>query len=701
MTDLYILCEKASACKNYQKALGGLTGTFEGQSYRLGHSHGHLMTFVEPEDQVSDEATSEKLKSWTDMDAMPWNLNQFNWKKTYIKSRNPKTKRMQSTKADIDTIKRESANCKALVIATDDDPSGEGDLLGWEIVNAIGWKKPVYRMRAADETPSSIKKALHNKKDVTDQFKQGEYLKGDARSKFDFGSMQLTRIGTYSSRQKGYGVKVVRIGRLKSAIIRKVYDQLQAVKNYVKRPYYEVRYKDADGHVYKRKFVKDESDFRIEDQAKAKQDLANYTPDEPTDVKVTRKKTAPGSLVDLSRLSTLLGRKGFKSKNVTDVYQLMYQDGVVSYPRTEDKKITQEQFDELLPLVDKIATVVGVDKSLLTHRTLRSKHMAKHAAHGANRPGVKVPASLSSLDKYDRQVKGAKPGLARAIYDVLAHNFLAILGEDYEYDSVTASLKNHPDFKTSFNVPVAMNYKDIFFDDRKKKSDDDPADAQTTDVLDKAEPFLYTGSNTKPSDPTQGFVMSFLEKNDIGTGATRVSTYSALLEGPHAELKEGKGGKLTLTDEGLVNAVLLDDTYIASPDITKKLFDAMDEVGKLKRDPKDIINMLNTVIKHDKPILLKNGDKLAAEVGTPKKSLQAAPMKDKIEVTFNGKKGRMSAEWGGHKFTKDEIQKLENGEHIVIQGISKAGKPYQVEGHLGQSSYKGHKFIGFIKDKFV
>ena len=62
-------------------------------------------------------------------------------------------------------------------------------------------------------------------------------------------------------------------------------------------------------------------------------------------------------------------------KQVLDTYQKMYEAQVVSYPRTEDKNITPEQFNELLPLVDKIANVVGVDASLLTHRQPRSTHV--------------------------------------------------------------------------------------------------------------------------------------------------------------------------------------------------------------------------------------------------------------------------------------------------------------------------------------
>lgn len=696
MADLYILCEKSSAFNNFKKALGGATGTFNGETFKLGHSHGHLMTLVDPDQQVKDEKRIAELGSWTDMSVMPWDYRDFSWKKTYIKSKNLKTHRMQSTKDDVAHIKAESAGCDAFVIATDNDPSGEGDLLGWEIVNAIGWKKPVYRIRFADETPGQIQKALKNKVDVTDQMKQGEYLKSEARNRFDFLSMQLTRIGTYAARQQGYGVKVMRAGRLKSTIISLVYHQWQKVNQYVKKPYYEVRYHDSEGHIFKRKFDESTDKWRFENEANGKNDLAQYGTDEITNIKRVHKKSAPGPLVDLSKLGSLLAPKGFKSKEILDTYQLMYQDDVVSYPRTEDKKITKDQFEQLLPYVDQIAQVVNIDPSMLTHRTLRSKHEAKHAAHGANRPGTKVPSSLSALSKYDTQAK-AKSGCAAAIYETLAKNYLAILGEDYEYDAVTANLKDHPEFETRFNVPVKLNYKLIFDDTKKKKDNDEGSDA--SNVPSNADPCLYTGSNPKPSKPTRSFVMHFLERNDIGTGATRLSTYAAVTEGKNAELKEKK--TLNLSDEGLINAVLFDNTFIASPKVTKQLFDAMDEVGKLKRNPGDILKMLTQIVQHDKPIILENAKQLKEKVGAPKKSMQAAPLKDKVPVRYNGQSYQMSAEWGGHKFTTDEIKQLEAGQKIVIEGVSKAGKPYKVEGHLGKSSYKGHSFVGFQKDRFI
>lgn len=694
MVDLLILAEKASAEKVMEKAFGGKTGTFDGQTFRLTKSRGHLLTLRNPEDMVHDPAKKERYASWTDMDTMPWDLSDFDWKKTYIEGVNPRTHKRESTRPMVEQIKQDASDAKAIVIATDNDPSGEGDLLGWEIINAIGWHGPVYRMRFTDDTPKPLQISLRNKIDVTDQMKQGEYLKAESRNRWDYTSMQLTRIATLAARQAGYAVRVVNQGRLKSVIVLKVWQQLDAIKHYVRTPFWEVKYKDPANHIYTRRFKDDAAAAaaRFKDKSAGDADLANYQTAHVTNIKKTRKTQAPGALLDLGTLGSVLNKQGYDSKDILATYQKMYEAGIVSYPRTEDTKVTSDQYQELLPLVDKIAAVVGVDKALLTHRTLRPKHAIKVADHGANRPGLNVPASLSALDQY-----GAS---AKAIYKTLALNYLAILGEDYVYDQVTAELAEHPEFKTSFAVPVALNYKAIFDDADNDDHDDDDEQASGQVAGPTADPYLCEGANPKPRKPTSSWILNFLKQKEIGTGATRLSTMAQLTSGSNPLLKNSRGN-LNVTDSGTIAAVLANGTWIGSPDITKQLFDAMDAVGKFKFKPADVLTLATNVVKHDKPLMIANAKKLRSVVGEPKGKLKAQTFvkKDKVGGQYkDGTAVQFNAEWGGHKFTDPEVKQLLAGDTIEIDYRTKAGKRATVKGALKQQSYKGHSFWGFKAD---
>ena len=62
------------------------------------------------------------------MKHLPWNLEDFSWARTYIRQRNIRTGKIESTKKLIGELKKESkSGYDAIVIATDTDPSGEGE----------------------------------------------------------------------------------------------------------------------------------------------------------------------------------------------------------------------------------------------------------------------------------------------------------------------------------------------------------------------------------------------------------------------------------------------------------------------------------------------------------------------------------------------------------------------------------------------
>lgn len=685
MYDYLILAEKPSAAKHFKTALGGQTGTFNGHTYKIVNALGHLYELDEPEKMVAPEL-AEKYGSW-DISNMPWDHHDFKWHRVPSKRRNPRTHKIETTKKTIDGIKSASKDCKAIVIATDTDPSGEGELLGWEIVKGIGWKKTVLRVHFDDESKPSLQRAMKKLDDITDMNKDGDYVKSNARSRWDFLSMQLTRIATQAAREAGYNVSVVRQGRLKSVMVSHVYEQLQAIKNYVKKPYFEVKFDDGNKHIFARKLTDEEAETaRFASKADAQKNLQNYSDSAIAGVKKTRRKTAPGALLSLSGLASILGRDGFSSKEILATYQKMYEAGIVSYPRTEDKNITPEQFNELLPLVDKIAGVVDVDTKLLTHRTPRSTHVKNKGSHGANRPGLKVPSSLASLKVY-----GAS---APDIYKTLAKNFLAMFGEDYVYDAVTAHLEKYPKFVTHFSIPVALNFKLIFNDSQLK--DEDESDDSSKKLNATASPYVYEGANKKPAKPTTAWLYRYLTKYGVGTGATQVSTLSDITNGSKALLTE-KRGVLGITDLGEVAAVMCKDTWIASVKVTKQLFDAMDLAGKFKLTPDKILDTATQVVKHDLPIFQKNASTLTTVLGKPKAKFKPFVKKAKVEGIFEPKGISVSfnRKWSSHEFTSAEIKSLLAGKKIVFDFQTASGRIRKATGKLERQTYKGHEFWGF------
>lgn len=682
-----IITEKPSARKNFEKALGGVSGHFLDFDYELTNLRGHVMQLSAPEKQVPSEL-HDQIADWN-LDYLPWDLSAFAWKNTYIKGKNPRTGKVESTKSLIEDLKVKVQGMDAIVIATDNDPSGEGELLAWEAILAIGWQGKVLRLNFTDESAKSLQNGFKHLYDVSDPMQDGELLKGMARSRWDFASMQLTRIATKGAEQNGYRI-LSRQGRLKSAMIYRVYQQEQAIKDYKRVPFYEARYKDDEGNIYARDTKGlDEISFRHLQEADAKNEMMNGqypAKGTPQIVSDTQKRQASPKLLDLSSLSAVLAKEGFKAKEVLETYQKMYEAQIVSYPRTEDRTITTEQFKDMLPLVENIASVVNVDASLLTNKEPRKTHVKDEGAHGANRPGTVVPHSLAELNKFGLS--------ASRIYELLAKNFLAMFAEDYVYRQIKANITETPIFSTTVNVPVHMNWKLVYVDA------DETDEATTNGIGREANMFIHEGQNKKPQQPTWQWLKTFLEKYDIGTGATRTSNFSELSSGKTPYFVDTKG-KITLTDEGTISAYLVQGTYIADPSITKRVFDIFQEVGRHEAGINEAQSSIQKTVENDMPIILNNAKTLVQKFGKPSKNMQPIEVKDKITGTFipTGEEVSFNTKWGDHEFTDDEITTLLAGQEIDVQGTGKKGT-YTYRGKLSAFKYKGKPAFGFT-GKFI
>lgn len=648
-----ILTEKPSAKRNFIKALGGERGTFNGEKYVIVNALGHLYELKAPKLQV-DESLQRKYSSWS-LNNLPWNYDDFKWK----------YKVSQGGQKYLKQIKDELKNCDEIVIATDIDPTGEGDLLAAEIIFEQKLdKKKLTRMEFTDESKKSLQKAFKNRRPIPDLSKDLNYQKALFRSKWDFMSMQFTRIASNVSPVRG----VIRQGRLKSAMVYLVGEQLKLHEDYEEIPFFQNRFKDENGIIYTN---------NNEEKYESKNDVPNkYKESDVVVDSKTIKKTPPPRLIDLARLSSMLAPRGYSSAEVQATYQKMYQEGYLSYPRTEDKNITHEQFKEMLPLVDKIAKLVDVEVSKLTHRKPRPTHVKNSGSHGANRPGTKVPNDLKELSRFGRS--------AIPIYTLLAKNFLAMFGEDYEYEHQKGHIKDYPQFKGTANIPKYMGWKEIFSDDEKDENE------KELGLGKRGKPFIHKGFPPKPAAPTQGWLMKQLEKYSVGSGATRNSTFTEIVN-PKSKypLMNSDRGKLSLTIYGIVSHQLLEGTKIGDVGTSEEVLKIMKEIGKGKTELAEReLHDVAKLIEHDLRVMRENSKNL--KLPEYKKS-EKETMK-----TDDGKEISFKKEWGGHKFTEEEIEKLSNGETITIKGLkNKRGKKYNATGNIQEQRFKDRKFWGF------
>lgn len=661
-----ILAEKPSAARNFAKALGGQSGTYNGESYVIAFARGHLFELKQPVDQVAP-AKRERYGSWALKD-LPWDPNDFAFER----------EKKKDTSKLLADIKKTLGSCDSIAVCTDLDPSGEGFLLAWEVISELGLAhKPIYRMYFTDESPASIQKAFVSRKRIASPEDHDEYRMAWLRSRWDFLSMQWTRMASQLAGQRA----VVRQGRLKSAMTVLVGDQLKAHQSWKKVPFYEPRFRDENGVMYI-----DPDATRCARESDV--DLSGLHVSSVTVDSKTMKRSGPPRMLDLAGLSALLSAKGVKAAEVLKIYQKMYEAQVVSYPRTEDKHVTKEQYAELVRNAPAIARAVGIDPSLLTHTAARSTHVKDSGAHGANRPGPVVPSSLAEVES-----KYGKTGAM--IYELLARSALAVLAEDYEYEAQKGHVTDFPAYVGSCSVPKKQGWKAVLGGASMADDDDDANNGAGLGT--QAKPFVHEGVPPRPAAPTVKWLMKQLERRDVGTGATRTSTFAEVSSSKSRyPLMSETRGKIDLTETGEISYRLLPGTHIGDLAITERVFSDMKAVAKGEKQADDVLAEVARLVTDDIAVMTANAQTMRKDLG-----MGDYVEKEYFEGTWDktGAHVRFNRTWSGHRFTDQECMDLLAGKDIEITAQSKkTGDDFTVIGALGEGEYQGRTFVGFTPD---
>lgn len=660
-----ILTEKPSAARNFAKALGGQSGTYNGEDYVIVFARGHLFELKQPVDQVAP-AKRERYGSWALKD-LPWDVTDFAFKR----------EKKKDTSKLLADIKKTLSSCDSVILAGDTDPSGEGFLLAWEIVSELGLShKPIYRMYFTDESPASIQKAFVSRKRLSSPEDHDEYRMAWLRSRWDFLSMQWTRIASELVDKRA----IVRQGRLKSAMTVLVGDQLKAHNEWKKVPFYEPRFRDENGVMYI-----DPDATRCARESDV--DLSGLHASSVTVDSKTMKRSGPPRMLDLAGLSALLSTKGVKAGDLLKIYQKMYESQVVSYPRSSDRHVTKEQYAELVRNAPAIARAVGIDPSLLTHTAARSTHVKDSGAHGANRPGPNIPSSLAEVE-----AKYGKTGAM--IYELLARSALAVLAEDYEYEAQKGHVTDFPAYVGSCSVPKKQGWKAVL-GDASMADDDDENDV--TGLGTKAQPFVHEGVPSQPVAPTVKWLMKQLERRDVGTGATRTSTFAEVSSSKaRYPLMDETKGRITLTETGEISYRLLPGTHIGDLAITERVFSDMKAVAKGDKQADDVLAEVARLVTDDIAVMTANAQTMRKDLG-----MGDYVEKEYFEGTWDktGAHVRFNRTWSGHRFTDQECMDLLAGKDIEITATSKrTGDAFTVIGSFGEYEFEGRKCIGFIPD---
>ena len=523
MSKFLVIAEKPSVAQSYAKNLSAYKredGYLEGESCIVSWCLGHLAEYAQPEEY------DPKYEKWQfdDLPILPevWKL-----------------KVSKDKKKQFEVIKTLMNRSDVEYLVNGCDAGREGELIFQRVYDLAGCRKPVKRLWISSMEDAAIQKGFQTMK--SEEEYKNLCMAAVCRAQADW-LIGMNGTRAYTTR---YFKRLV-VGRVQTPTLAMLAERQERIEHFQKEAFYKVALTDGKLTVVSENIANEEA-------AELLAALCNGSTAVVTQMKKERKKSFPPKLYDLTSLQREANRYfGYTAKRTLDMLQELYEEKLVTYPRTDSQFVTEDMKDSVEELVEKMPVLLSfVDYGQLGHGIKRVINNAKVSDHHAILPTKEV------VEKGIADLPADKKNLMMLICQQLVQ----ATGEEYLYEQtdITVKCQEH-DFKARGKIPVQMGFKEVekaFKQlcvkaepvEEKEKETSIPAGYEEGMRLFpvKAEKTTHYTSPPKPfNEDTLLAAMetagnkefdSETEKKGLGTPATRASIIEKLVSSGYAQRK--------------------------------------------------------------------------------------------------------------------------------------------------------------------
>ena len=523
MSKFLVIAEKPSVAQSYAKNLSAYKredGYLEGESCIVSWCLGHLAEYAQPEEY------DPKYEKWQ-FDDLP--ILPEAWKLKVSKDK----------KKQFEVIKTLMNRSDVEYLVNGCDAGREGELIFQRVYVLAGCRKPVKRLWISSMEDAAIQKGFQTMK--SEEEYKNLCMAAVCRAQADW-LIGMNGTRAYTTR---YFKRLV-VGRVQTPILAMLAERQERIEHFQKEAFYKVALTDGKLTVVSENIANEEA-------ADLLAALCNGSTAVVTQMKKERKKSFPPKLYDLTSLQREANRYfGHTAKRTLDMLQELYEEKLVTYPRTDSQFVTEDMKDSVEELVEKMPVLLSfVDYGQLGHGIKRVINNAKVSDHHAILP------TKEAVEKGIADLPADKKNLMMLICQQLVQ----ATGEEYLYEQtdITVKCQEH-DFKARGKIPVQMGFKEIekaFKQlcvkaepvEEKEKETSIPAGYEEGMRLFpvKAEKTTHYTSPPKPfNEDTLLAAMetagnkefdSETEKKGLGTPATRASIIEKLVSSGYAQRK--------------------------------------------------------------------------------------------------------------------------------------------------------------------
>ena len=532
MARFLVIAEKPSVAQSYAKNLSAYKkrdGYMEGENCLVSWCLGHLAEYARPEEY------DERYAKWQ-FDDLP--IIPEKWK---LQVSADKKKQFSVLK---ELMNREDIE----YLVNGCDAGREGELIFQRVYDLSGCRKPVRRLWISSMEDEAIRNGFHEMKDAG--FYSNLCMAAVCRAQADWLiGMNATR--AYTTK---YYKKLV-VGRVQTPTLAMLTERQDRIEHFQKETFYRVELTDG-------KLVAVSENITNKADAELLAALCDGSEAIITELKREQKKVSPPKLYDLTSLQREANRYfGFTAKKTLDLLQELYEEKLVTYPRTDSRFVTEGMIGTVEELAGKMPLMLPfVEYGQLGHNIKRVVNNAKVSDHHAILP-TKEAVEKGIVDL---------PVDKKNLMILIGQQVIQAVGEDYLYEQtdVTVNCQKN-EFTARGKTAVQMGFKDVekAFRSHCVKTEKEDSDRQLEipygyqkgmQIFNvKAETSIhYTSPPKSFNEDTLLAAMETAgnkefdektEKKGLGTPATRASTIEKLVASGYAQRK---GKQIIPTAEG-------------------------------------------------------------------------------------------------------------------------------------------------------
>ena len=424
MSKFLVIAEKPSVAQSYAKNLSAYKredGYLEGESCIVSWCLGHLAEYAQPEEY------DPKYEKWQ-FDDLP--ILPETWKLKVSKDK----------KKQFEVIKTLMNRSDVEYLVNGCDAGREGELIFQRVYDLAGCRKPVKRLWISSMEDAAIQKGFQTMKSKEEY--KNLCMAAVCRAQADW-LIGMNGTRAYTTR---YFKRLV-VGRVQTPTLAMLAERQERIEHFQKEAFYKVALTDGKLTVVSENIANEEA-------ADLLAALCNGSTAVVTQMKKERKKSFPPKLYDLTSLQREANRYfGYTAKRTLDMLQELYEEKLVTYPRTDSQFVTEDMKDSVEELVEKMPVLLSfVDYEQLGNGIKRVINNAKVSDHHAILP------TKEAVEKGIADLPADKKNLMMLICQQLVQ----ATGEEYLYEQtdITVKCQEH-DFKARGKIPVQMGFKEV------------------------------------------------------------------------------------------------------------------------------------------------------------------------------------------------------------------------------------------------